>query len=147
MPIIKWTPFFVEPFEEFDKLFKGVMPASGKGFTPAVDMYQTKDAVILETPLAGVDASDVEISIENDVLIIQGKSEKKSEVDEKEYYRKEVRYGSFFRSVALPTHVVGDKAKATSKDGMLRIEIPKAPETKAKTIKVKVDKEKKSSKK
>jgi HSP20 family protein len=147
MPLIKWTPFFEEPFDDLDKMMKQIMPVSGQGFTPVIDMYQTKDAVVVETPLAGVEASDVEISIENDVLIIKGKSEKKSEVDEENYYRKEVRYGSFYRSIALPTHVIGDKAKASSKDGLLKIEIPKAPEVKAKTIKVKVENVKKASKK
>lgn len=146
MSLIKWSPFFEEPFGDFDKMLEKQMPNISQGFTPAIDMYQTKDAVVVETPLAGVDANDVEISIENDVLIIQGKSEKKSEVDEKNYYRKEIRSGSFYRSIALPTHVLGDKAKASSKDGMLKIEIPKAPEVKAKTIKVKVEKEKKAKK-
>jgi HSP20 family protein len=135
MSIIKWAPF-LEPFEELDKEFSSLTPAVS-GFTPAVDLYQTKDDVVVETPLAGVDPEKVDIAIENDVLTIQGKSEKKSEVDEKNYYRKEVRYGSFFRSVAMPTHVLGDKAKAEYENGMLKITIPKAPEAKAKKIAIK----------
>lgn len=135
MSIIKWTPL-LEPFEELDKVFSGLTP-SVSGFTPAVDLYQTKDEVVVETPLAGVDPERVEISIENDVLTIQGKSEKKSEIDEKNYYRKEVRYGSFFRSVAMPTHVLGDKANAEYENGMLKITIPKAPEAKTKKIAIK----------
>jgi len=71
-------------------------------------------------------------------LIIQGKSEKKSEVEEKNYYRQEVRRGSFCRSVALPTHVVGDKANADYENGMLKITIPKAPEARAKKIDIKI---------
>jgi len=142
MPLIKWTPFLEEPFGEFEKMFEEGLAPLQKGFTPAVDMYETKDSVVVETPLAGVEANDVDISIENDILTIKGKSEKESEVDDKNYYRKEVRHGSFFRKVSLPTRVKGDKAKASSKDGMLKIVIPKAPEVKAKTIKVEVEKDK-----
>lgn len=136
MPLIKWEPFF-EPFEAMEKWLEGA-PASFKGFTPAVDVYETKDSVVAETPLAGVDPKNVEIAVENDVLTIKGETKKESEVEEKNYYRKEIRAGSFYRSVALPVHVLADKAVAESKDGMLKITVPKAPEAKVKTIKVKV---------
>ncbi|MDX9893352.1 MAG: Hsp20/alpha crystallin family protein [Patescibacteria group bacterium] len=134
MPIIKWTPF-IEPFEEMEKLMQDY---SNQGFSPAIDVYETKDAVVVEAPLAGVSPDEVEISIENDVLTIKGETKKESEVDDKNYYRKEVRSGSFFRSVALPAHVVSDQASAESVEGLLKITIPKAPEAKPKSIKVKV---------
>lgn len=139
MPIIKWEPL-LEPFEEMDKFFEDWKLPTIKGFTPAMDVYETKNDVVVETPLAGVDPKDVDISVENNVLTIKGKTKKESEVEEKNYYRKEVRSGSFFRSVALPAHVVADKAKAESVDGMLKITVPKAPEAKAKTVKVKISK-------
>ena len=141
MPIVKWSSF-LEPFEEMEKF----MQSHGhEGFAPAIDVYETKKEVVVEAPLAGVNPDDVEISIENDVLGIKGESKKESEVDEKNYYRKEVRAGSFFRSVALPAHVISDKAQAESKEGMLKITIPKAPEAKPKTIKVKISKDKEKS--
>ncbi len=139
--LIRWSPFIEEPFAEFDRLFgenAQAMTGTGKGFVPAVDIYQTKDAVVVETPLPGVDPAKVEVSIENDVLTIKGEHEQKTEVEEKEYYRKEVRIGSFFRSVALPAHVVGDDAAAAYENGVLKITVPKAPEVKAKTVKVEV---------
>ncbi|MBI5037210.1 MAG: Hsp20/alpha crystallin family protein [Candidatus Kerfeldbacteria bacterium] len=125
---------------EFDKFFNDMpMVASNiHSFTPAVDIYQDKDNVIVETPLAGVDPKNVEITIENDVLKIEGSMEHKSEVDDKNYYRKEVRAGSFYRAVALPTHVKGGDAKADFENGMLKIVIPKAEEVKPKSIKVNV---------
>ena len=83
---------------------------------------------IVETGLVGIDPDKVNISIEHDVLTIKGESEKKSEVDDKNYYRKEIRRGSFYRSVPLPAHVIGDKASAVAEDGVLKISIPKAPE-------------------
>jgi len=136
MAIIKWNPF-LEPFEEMEKFMQ---ERSDQGFAPAIDVYETKDDVVVEAPLAGIKPEDVEISIENDVLSIKGESKKESEVDDKNYYRKEIRSGSFFRSVSLPAHVVSSKAEAESKEGMLKITIPKAPESKPKTIKIKVSK-------
>lgn len=141
-PLIRWTPF-LEPFEEMDKMLNEFPAMRSKaGFTPAVDMYEDKDNVIVETQLAGIDPEKVSISIENDVLCIKGQSEKKSEIEEKNYYRKEIRRGSFYRSVPLPTHVLGDKAVATADDGVLKISIPKAPESKPKTIEIKTKKKK-----
>ncbi len=141
LPIIKWTPF-LEPFEDMDKMFDDYMPARGgfTGLVPAVDIYQDKDKVYVETQLAGIDPEKVDISIENDVLIIKGENEKKSEVEDKNYYRKEIRRGSFYRSVPLPTHVIGEKASAEAVNGILKIAVPKAPEAKPKTIKIKTAK-------
>jgi len=75
-------------------------------------------------------------------LCIKGESERQSEVDEKNYYRKEIRRGSFYRSVPLPTKVDGEKATAVNEDGILKISIPKAPEAQPKTIKIQSSKKK-----
>ena len=140
-PIIKWAPF-LEPFEDMDKMFEDYLPARGgfTGLVPAVDVYQDNDKVYLETQLAGIDPEKVDVSIENDVLIIRGVSEKKSEVEDKNYYRKEIKRGSFYRSVPLPSHVIGEKASAEAVNGILKIAVPKAPEAKPKTIKIKTGK-------
>jgi len=111
------------------------------GFTPAVDVYEKDGSVIVETPLAGVDPKDVEVSVENGALVIKGETSKKSEVDEKNFYRKEVRSGSFYRSIPLPAPVKEDAAEATSENGILKIVMPKAKEApKKNVIKVKVKK-------
>jgi len=140
-PIIRWTPF-LEPFEDMDKFFQDLAPATRAtaGFMPAVDVYQDKDNVIVEAQLAGIDPEKVDISIENDVLVVKGESEKKSEVEDKNYYRKEIRRGSFYRSVPLPSHVIGEKASAEARDGVLKVVIPKAAEAKPKTIKIRTAK-------
>lgn len=122
----------------FDDMLDGFSWGKMSSFVPALDVYQTKDDVVVEAPLAGIDPEQVSISIENDVLTIEGQAEHKSEVDEKNYYRREVRYGAFHRSLALPTAVAGDKAKATYDKGVLKIVIPKEERAKPKTVKVEV---------
>jgi HSP20 family protein len=99
-------------------------------------MYEDKDNVIIEAQLAGIDPEKVDISIENNILCIKGESEKTSEVDDKNYYRKEIRRGSFYRSIPLPAKVDGDKASAVNEDGILKVSIPKVIELKPKTIKI-----------
>lgn len=139
MAIIKWTPMtdLSDMMERF--MDDSWAPLGQANFVPAVDVYQNKDEVIVETPLAGIDPEEVNISIENDVLTIKGQTNKKSEVEDKNYYRKEVRTGSFYRSIALPTRVNGDEAKATYEKGILKVIVPKAPEAKPKTIKIKAE--------
>ncbi len=138
MALIKWSPFFSDNWDEMDRAFSDFMPtASNKqAFTPAIDMYEDKDNVIVETQLAGIDPEKVDISIENDILCIKGQGEKTSEVDDKNYYRKEIKRGGFYRSISLPTHVIGDKAVAIAEGGVLKISIPKASKVEAKKIKI-----------
>lgn len=138
MSLIKWTPFLSE-FDDMDKMMESMLPTvrgNQFGFTPAVDMYEDKDNIIVETQLGGIDPEKVDISIENNVLTIKGESEKKSEVEDKNYYRKEIRRGAFYRSIPLPTKVDGDAASAVNEDGVLKITVPKATEVKPKTIKI-----------
>lgn len=142
MSIIRWAPMW-DPFEEMEETMSRLPAMSGlsqmqKAFVPAMDVYQTDKAVMVETPLAGVRPEDVEVTVEKGVLTLKGESKKEHEVDEKNYYRKEVRSGSFFRQLALPTPVVEDKVTAEFADGVLKITCPKAQPTVAKKIAVKV---------
>lgn len=130
--IIHWSPM-----RDIDRFFEEDM-WNGANFTPAVDVYQDRDNVIVETPLAGIDPEKVDITVENDVLTISGHTEEKKEVKREDYYRKEVREGSFSRSVILPMSVKADMAEASSDKGMLKIVIPKAEEVKPKKIAVKI---------
>lgn len=145
MSLIKWNPFLNDSlsFDDMDKVFGEMLPAvraNHFGFTPALDMYEDKQNIVVETQLVGIDPNKVSVSIENDVLCIKGESERRSEVEEKNYYRKEIRRGSFYRSVPLPTKVDGDKATAVTEDGILKITIPKAEEVQPKNIKIQTKK-------
>ena len=144
MSLIRWSPSW-DPFQEMDDMMKNIMPVGPanqmqKAFIPALDVYETKDAVIVETPLAGVDPKDVSVSVEKGVLTISGESKKEHEVEEKNYYRKEVRSGSFYRQVPLPVAVDEDAVVANFEDGILRIQCPKSVKVKSKKIDIQIGK-------
>ncbi len=141
MSLIKWTPF-LEPFGDMDKFLEDFRKGTAVGFSPALDIYDKGASLVVEAQLPGIDGEKVDVSVEDDILTIQGKSEKKSEVEEKNYYRKEIRSGSFYRSVALPAHVDGKKANAEFVDGVLKITIPKLKPVNHSKVKVTVKKKK-----
>lgn len=129
--IMRWSPMWdMEKF--FDEGF-----SVDAGFVPAIDVRQDKDNVIVETNLPGIDPDKVDISIENDVLTVSGRTEEKKEVKHEDYYRKEIREGSFSRSVILPMAVKAEAAEAEYAKGILKISIPKAEEAKPKKISIK----------
>lgn len=146
---MKISPFF-DPFDfekEFEKLVKGGMPQlmANTVSSPSMDVYKKKNDLIVEMAVPGIEADNVEVEIdENNVLNVKGSSKKKSEVDDKNYYKKEISYGSFYRSIMLPKNIKADKAKAETKDGMLQVIIPLQAPAKSKSVKVE---EKKSAKK
>jgi HSP20 family protein len=129
--VMRWSPW-----GEIDRFFEDDF-WRGTNFTPALDVYQDKDNVIVETSLPGIDPAKVDISIENDVLTISGSREEKKEVKREDYYRKEIREGSFTRSVILPMSVKSQEATADYDKGLLKITLPKAEEAKPKRISIK----------
>lgn len=141
MSLIRWTPT-LDPFEEMERAIESFSPMSTKSliknFIPSIDVYETESNVVIEASLAGIDPEKVEISVENGTLYIKGKTEQKSEVDDKNYYRREVRKGSFYRSVILPTSINEEKISAEYEKGVLKIIAPKIKETKSKIIKVQI---------
>jgi HSP20 family protein len=141
MSLIKYNSG-LDPFQEMEEFMKN-FPFSKennfiKSFTPAMDIYETQKDVIIETPLAGVKLEDVEVSIEKGVLTIEGQNKKEHEIDEKNYYRKEIRSGSFFRQIPLPTPVIEEKVCAEFENGILKITCPKKEKTESKKIQVKI---------
>lgn len=140
MQIIKWQPLkeidrffddrFVQPFSAFPKL----------GLDLAVDVYEEKNDVIAKMSLPGVKAEEVDISIEDDMLTISGRREEEKEVNKKDYYSKEIRRGSFTRSVSLPRSVDAGKAEAKYENGELVVTMPAVVGAKEKAVKVKIKK-------
>jgi HSP20 family protein len=127
-----------DPFQEITQSWDDDFLSTGSKMN--VDVYQDKDNVIVETEIPGVKSEDVDITVENDVLTISGNKQEKKEVKREDYYRKEMRCGSFSRSVILPMQVKSSEAKANFKDGVLKITLPKADEIKSKKIKIETSK-------
>jgi HSP20 family protein len=121
--------------EEFSPSLRSQSSKSHR-FAPAVDVYDEEGSVVIEAPLAGVNPEDVDITIENGTLTIEGESRNEHEVDDEDYYRKEVRSGSFFRQIALPTQVNEEEISAEFEDGVLTITCPKEKQEKGNKIQV-----------
>lgn len=134
-----------EPFRGLSGMFDGdwdVLPTlvSLKDVKmPSIDVTQDEKSVTVEASLAGYKTEQVDIRLDDeDMLTISGKAEEEKETKEKDYFQKEIRKGSFERSVQLPTIVVGKDAKATFKNGVLMIVLPKAKEEKQNSVKIAV---------
>lgn len=106
---------------------------------PAVDLFEEKDDLVVKAELPGIDKDNIEVNLADQTLTIKGEKKKQEEVKEENYFRSERSYGSFLRSLVLPKEVRGDKVKATFKDGILEVRLPKSDEAKAKEVKVKVE--------
>ena len=123
----------------FDRFWSGNLePMQFGHWSPAVDLAETDEAVIVRAEVPGLDVKDVEISVEGTILTIRG--EKKVEREEKghTFHRVERRHGTFVRAVQLPAEVVADKAEAVFKQGVVEIKLPKTEEAKPKRLKIEI---------
>lgn len=102
----------------------------------AIDVYQTEDEVVVKTPIAGVRAENLDISVTDDVLTIKGERKKDEKIEEADYLVQECYWGSFSRSYILPVAVDAENASASIKDGVLTVTIPKEAKAKTRVIQV-----------
>jgi HSP20 family protein len=115
-------------------------PAKSFGIpSPAIDIYEEKDEIIAKAELPGMTKDEIEVNLTDGRLTIKGERKKEEEVKEKDYYRSERAYGSFARTIELPDDVNTEKARATFKNGVLEIHLPKTEEAKKKETKLKVE--------
>lgn len=103
----------------------------------AVDVYQTKDNIIVKATVAGVKPEDLEIYLHNDLLTIRGKREEEKEEAATDYFYKECYWGGFSRSIIMPVEVQADKVEAVFRNGVLKIILPKSQKSKLINVKVK----------
>ncbi len=103
-----------------------------------LDVYQDEENIVIKSTIAGVNPKDLDISINNDMLIVKGERKKEHEVKEDDYFYQECYWGAFSRSVILPMEVETDKIDATLKDGILTVKLPKSKRAKARKIEVKI---------
>ena len=103
---------------------------------PHIDVFEKGDNLIIKAELPGMKEEDIDVSVVGDMLTIRGEKKAESEIKDEDYYRCERTYGSFYRSVSLPSGVDSSKIEANYEDGVLEVTLPKSPEVKPKKIAV-----------
>jgi HSP20 family protein len=146
MAIVRWDPFkdLHNLQERMNRLFEDSLMRpridesrlmSGT-WTPLVDIYETKDTIVIRAEVPGVKQEDLNIEVNENTLILKGERKPDKEVKEENYHCIERSYGHFLRSFTLPRVVQQDKICARLKDGVLEITLPKADEAKSKQIEI-----------
>lgn len=140
--LIRWDPFaevssLRRAMDRFFDEFMGPRIWRGEGeMVFPVDLYETDDEVVVRAALPGVHMNDLDISVSGEGLTIKGQVKHEEKVERENYYRQELRYGAFARTIALPSHVDLEKAEAVLENGILTVRLPKKEEARPKTIKV-----------
>ncbi len=148
MALTRWDPFrdLVNLQERMNKLFEDSLARSntadqemGMGaWTPAVDIFETPEEVVLKADLPGVEKKDIDLRIEHNRLILRGERRFLKEATEEDYHRIERSYGTFSRSFQLPFSIDQDRISAGHSDGVLEVHLPKKETTHATQIRVDV---------
>ncbi len=123
--------------DAFTRPFSLMRDGGSTWASPAVDMYQTDNEVVVKAALPGIKADEVQINVTGDILTLTGEMKHEEEKKDKSWHIREHRWGAFERSVRLPTSVISDQAKADFDNGILTITLPKSEKVKPKTITVK----------
>jgi len=144
----------ISPFEEMERMMESFFPRSWlrpflwerplmselalpfEGKLPRVDVIDRDEEVLVRAEVPGVDKKDLEISVSENTVTINGKTSHEEKEEKGNYYRCEVSRGAFTRTVALPSDVDAGKAKTTFKDGILELTLPKVTKSKRHTIKL-----------
>ena len=124
--LTEWRPFsdFAELRHRLDQAFRDLSDGVQHGWIPSVDVVRKEDRLVLRADLPGIKPEDVKIEVEDDVITVSGEHKEEKEEKKEHYMRRERRYGSFSRSMALPKGVSVDDIEASSKDGVLEVSIP-----------------------
>ena len=146
MALGKWDPFsnLTALQDRINRLFEDAFPHSPAAdedlapcnWRPQVDIYETDDGVTLQVDLPGVAKEDVSVEIKENILTIKGERTTQTEVDEERYYRRERCLGAFQRAFAMRNLVAPDTIKASFKNGVLTIQLPRPEQEKLKPVSV-----------
>ncbi len=147
MAIQRWDPFkeLTSLKSQMDKIFETLL---GEGediksgsWVPPVDIYETENEIVIKAEVPGVALNDIEIKVEDDTLIIRGEKKFERDIEKETYHRAERVYGKFQRSFIIPKSVDKEGIKASLKQGVLTIVLPKKEEVKPKEISIQVEEE------
>jgi len=147
MAVVKWDPFrdLISIQDRMNRLFeqtlsrsRGEEGAAGAAWTPAVDIYETLDTIVIKADLPGVVREDIEIQVDDNTLTLKGERRFSKDVQEESYLRIERTYGSFHRCFTLPATIHQEKIRAVCRDGVLELTLPKAEGSKPRRIAIEV---------
>ena len=149
MSLVRWFPRrngvqSVALNTELDRLFEGFfsptpLRSEWAALTPAVDVEETPDAYVFRADLPGLSSKDVKVSVHNDTLTLRGERKREEKSSDGSRHRVERAYGAFERSFTLGLPVRADQVKASYKDGVLEVHVPKADEAKPRDIEVQIN--------
>ena len=125
----------------FDRFWEGdfrQLPSMGD-WAPALDVSETKDAVMVKAEVPGMDPKEIQLSLEDQLLTLKGEKKQETEEKDEHYYHAERSYGTFVRTVRLPATVDGSKVTAIFRNGLLRVTLPKAAPANGTTIPIKAE--------
>jgi len=154
--ITPWRP--IRELEDMERHFEDMLsrlrlpsvwrrlPVEEMGWAPAIELIERDDRFVVRAELPGMKEEDIDVSVVGDTLTIRGEKKASTEVKGENYYCCERSYGSFFRSIALPSTIDAKKIDANYEDGVLEVSLPKAAEVKPKKITVSAKKKEKASK-
>ena len=147
MAVVKWDPFrdLISIQDRMNRLFeqtlsrsRGEEGAAAATWTPAVDIYETVDTIVIKADLPGVVREDIEIQVDDNTLTLKGERRFSKDVQEESYLRIERTYGSFHRCFTLPASIRQEEIRAVCRDGVLELTLPKAEGSKPKRIAIEV---------
>jgi HSP20 family protein len=152
MSIVKWSPMkeLDEMRKDMERLFEEFFeptrrrrrwwPKTSEAavVVPNIEMYDRKTDIVVKAEIPGIEKNDIDLTITKESITLKGEIKRDEEVKEEDYYAAERSYGSFLRTIALPIEVDSEKAKASFKNGILEIILPKREEAKPKEIKIEV---------
>ncbi len=145
MAIIRWDPFreMVTLREKMNRLFEDAVVGQQEDrelisstWSPAVDIYETENDIVLTAELPGIEDQDIAVKLEDNTLTLKGERLFEKETKEENYHRIERSYGSFYRSFTIPHYVDQEKIKAEHEHGVLKISLPKKLESKPRAVRV-----------
>ena len=149
MAIARWDPFrdVVTLQDRINRIFNESFGRSRDlddevvlyDWRPPVDIFETDEGIVLKVELPGIDKDDVSVEIKDNALILKGERLVDPQIKDENYYRKERAFGKFHRSFSLQQPIKPDLIKATFKDGVLTIKIPRPGEEKPRQVTVKID--------
>jgi HSP20 family protein len=144
MALAKWEPFegLTTLQREMNRMFErffdeGPMRLGERALEPAIEVADTPDAVVVKAQVPGVPKDQLQLTITEDAMTLKGEIKEEEKKEGKNYYRRELHYGAFERTIPLPVAVQAEKATADLKDGVLAVTLPKRETAKAKQIPIK----------